>query len=613
MKGFLVVALCFGFAYAALLPLAGFYNGKPLRRFMDTIYGANTVNCAADVVQHNFTQIVDHFSDSDNRTWNQRLLVNDVYFNYTTDSPVIFIQIGGEDTASIVWTCWTNLTYISLAVQHGALVLQLEHRFFGYSYPLWTEDGLADMSTEALKLLTSQQALADLANFIMSFNEQHKLVNPRWVVFGGSYPGSLCAWFRAQYPNLSVGGICSSAPLWAKVDFYEYAQVMEYAIEDYSPVCKEGIKKGFAIAEEYIYTDEGRQALNTIFNIDPPLEPNNSTNYELDVHNFMATLFSSFQGIIQYTFDGRNNDTINGYGLTGLCENVLGDLNITANGTVEFNFNGTINSTDHVYLQLIADVVFWSLKVESGDPDRILENNYTDSLSYLTRTTYNVNNDYDRDVSAGRGWMWLSCGMALGWLQTTEGGEGMFGTAVPLNYYLKMCYDIFGNPINTTYITTKVAESVDYFKNPWNYTATNVVLPNGAYDPWSALGSYVTNNASHQISVLIPAAAHCSDMYPSRDGEPKALNATRTLIAREVAYYLTQTPQSSTSQTPLYSTSQAPVAPTAQMSVTPTAATSASPTQTPLIETTTPNSGNTHSLLLVTFAFVISPIVTFLL
>ena len=110
---------------------------------------------------------------------------------------------------------------MKLAQKYNALVIQLEHRFFGVSYPVFTADGFGDMSTDTLSLLTSQQALADLANFIQNFEYNGtSLSDAKWVAVGGSYPGSLCAWFRAQYPDLTVGGICSSAPLWAKVDFY---------------------------------------------------------------------------------------------------------------------------------------------------------------------------------------------------------------------------------------------------------------------------------------------------------------------------------------------------------------------------------------------------------
>lgn len=130
-------------------------------------------------------------------------------------------MIGGEGTALQKWVCQTNYTYMQMAAKYGALLIQLEHRFFGYSYPKKTKAGLGDMSTEALALLDSRQALEDLANFIKTFNYNNiTWTNPRWVVFGGSYPGSLCAWFRAKYPDLSIGGVCSSAPLWPKVDFY---------------------------------------------------------------------------------------------------------------------------------------------------------------------------------------------------------------------------------------------------------------------------------------------------------------------------------------------------------------------------------------------------------
>ena len=147
--------------------------------------------------------------------------MNDLHFNPNGSAPVIFINIGGEGTINPKWVCWTNYTYMTMVIEYQALAIQLEHRFFGVSYPKFTADGFGDMSTDTLSLLTSKQALADLANFIQNFQYNGtSFPDAKWVAVGGSYPGSLCAWFRAQYPDLTVGGICSSAPLWAKVDFY---------------------------------------------------------------------------------------------------------------------------------------------------------------------------------------------------------------------------------------------------------------------------------------------------------------------------------------------------------------------------------------------------------
>lgn len=71
-----------------------------------------------------------------------------------------------------------------------------------------------------MQYLSSQQALADLANFISTMNAKLKLNKEvRWIVFGGSYPGSLAAWMRLQYPHLVHGAISSSGPLLAKIDF----------------------------------------------------------------------------------------------------------------------------------------------------------------------------------------------------------------------------------------------------------------------------------------------------------------------------------------------------------------------------------------------------------
>src|SRR5882757_6645952 len=78
------------------------------------------------------------------------------------------------------------------------------------------------MSVENLKYLTSEQALADAANFISQIKEP----NQKLIVFGGSYAGSLSAWLRLKYPHLVNGAIASSAPVQAVIDFKEYLEVV---------------------------------------------------------------------------------------------------------------------------------------------------------------------------------------------------------------------------------------------------------------------------------------------------------------------------------------------------------------------------------------------------
>lgn len=68
--------------------------------------------------------------------------------------------------------------------------------------------------------LTSEQALADLAFFISSFNKNLSLSDStKWIAMGGSYPGSLAAWMRLKYPHLVHGAVSTSGPLLAVLDF----------------------------------------------------------------------------------------------------------------------------------------------------------------------------------------------------------------------------------------------------------------------------------------------------------------------------------------------------------------------------------------------------------
>lgn len=77
--------------------------------------------------------------------------------------------------------------------------------------------------------MNSEQALADLAYFILKMKQKYNLTeNSRWIAFGGSYPGSLAAWMREKYPHLIHGSVSSSGPLLAKIDFVGKANIFDY-------------------------------------------------------------------------------------------------------------------------------------------------------------------------------------------------------------------------------------------------------------------------------------------------------------------------------------------------------------------------------------------------
>lgn len=121
-------------------------------------------------------------------------------------------MIGGEGEATAKWM--VEGAWIDYAQRFGALCFQLEHRYYGKSMPT------VDLSTKNLQYLSSQQALADLATFIQAMNDKYNLgTSTKWIVFGGSYPGSLAAWMRMKYPHLVHGAMSASGPLLAQADF----------------------------------------------------------------------------------------------------------------------------------------------------------------------------------------------------------------------------------------------------------------------------------------------------------------------------------------------------------------------------------------------------------
>ncbi len=72
----------------------------------------------------------------------------------------MFVFIEGEGTANPNWLTSGNM--FQNVKLFNAMAVQLEHRYFGASQPT------PDVSTANLVYLRSEQALADLANFIVA-------------------------------------------------------------------------------------------------------------------------------------------------------------------------------------------------------------------------------------------------------------------------------------------------------------------------------------------------------------------------------------------------------------------------------------------------------------
>ena len=143
-------------------------------------------------IHHNLNQNVHnhiHPHELNDETYQQRYWMNDQFWD--KENGPVFVYICGE------WTCTppdTSMYPFMVGAAHNALLVTIEHRYYGASQPF------PDWSTENLKFLSSEQALADLAYFIDEMNEGflttigHK---PDWITVGGSYPGALSAWFKS--------------------------------------------------------------------------------------------------------------------------------------------------------------------------------------------------------------------------------------------------------------------------------------------------------------------------------------------------------------------------------------------------------------------------------
>jgi len=477
--------------------------------------GNREAKAKSHITYNSITQDLDHFDSSVNDTWTQYYYANDKYYS---DGGPNFLMIGGEGPID-TWDVSSSLAMGQWGKQYNAMLYSVEHRFYGDSQPF------DDLSTEHLYYLTSQQALADAAVFINQINTDRNLTNPVWVVFGGSYPGNLAAWFRLKYPQLMVGSIASSAPVQAKTDFYEYLLVVENSTRAFgTDGCADNIQAFSTWLQNATTTKDGRASAAKGFQFCGDWGAD--WVLEKDLEMLLSVTIDSMAGNVQYDDDAHTK-------LANACAQFSssGSSSATDSGSDYFNaaevsssYTTTIGKILQVHKEMTPDSSSSSASGSGDAGSQCADYSYADYVDYMK----NLGPADDPDEAAMRGWVWQTCN-EFGFFQSTDRGYNIFESAQPVNFYVDFCADVYGPQFTRDTIDANVRATNAYYGGAYAYNGTNVVFANGSEDLWHALSVYNPINVN-VTSVLIDGTSHCYDMYADMDSDTDALTAGRAQI-----------------------------------------------------------------------------------
>ncbi|ETV96398.1 hypothetical protein H310_10551 [Aphanomyces invadans] len=451
---------------------------------------------ASSVTEHNYTKaVVDHFAPvSATKYWNQRYFINDEF--WAGERFPVFLYIGGE--GPLTATALSKRNYIhELAQQHRALLVGVEHRFYGTSYPT------PNMTTDNLRYLSSQQALFDLARIHAYLTDVYGLQRSAWVAFGGSYPGALAAWFKLKYPHLVRGSVASSAPLVAKENFEEYMEVVGSGLRYFGGGdCYRAVENAITSFHALV-TDSSDASKATLERRFKPCTPRRN---EFDDSVLESSVMSLFQDVAQY------NDEKGGLTLTDVCR-------IFTNQTAD---------------SLTQLETFVGLQ----NPKSCLDSSFQGSANGTVEVLRDVR--FNGHTSA-RQWFYQTCN-EFGYFQTTTSARSPFvalKTQTLQNVGLEVCKRVFG--IETS---PDIARTNNYY-GALGIDVDNVVFPSGTIDPWHVLAVDNTTKLATTSSraIFIQGTAHCADMLARNATKDSGhLVWARQQIAAAVASFVGGTP-----------------------------------------------------------------------
>ncbi|XP_060576858.1 lysosomal Pro-X carboxypeptidase-like [Ruditapes philippinarum] len=418
-----------------------------------------------------FVQKVDHFGFENDDTYKQRYLIADQYWN--KNGGPIFFYTGNE--GDIAWFCNNTGFMWDIAGEFNALLVFAEHRYYGESIPYGPD---AYKSPKHMNYLTSEQALADFVVLIKNLKQtipgaQNSLV----VAFGGSYGGMLSAWLRIKYPNVVVGALAASAPIWQFTGLTPceaFNKVIANVFTSVNRECFENIQKSWEIISTVAQTGEGRDFISTTFKLCKPLA------HSSDVDNFKAWLTNAWTDLsmVNYPYPANFLEPLPAWPVKAVCSK----LTLPVEGK-----------------QLLSDL---------SEAVKIYFN-YSGQASCLN-TTQQATSDL-----GDLGWDYQSCTEMVMPI-CADGKQDMFEPS-PWNFtqFSEQCHKRWKTYPRENWIVSEYwGKSLE--------TASNIIFSNGALDPWSS-GGVTTSPSSSIVPLLIESGAHHLDLRAANPLDPPSV------------------------------------------------------------------------------------------
>lgn len=415
-----------------------------------------------------FSQQVDH--NNKGKTFNQR------YYELTThvkgEPKSVILFIGGESD-HFGPRGETDFT-AELAEEFNSIVLVLEHRFFGESFPT------DDLSADNLKLLTVEQAVDDLQYFKVEYAKANKLsADCKWILIGGSYPGLLSAYTRAKYPTHFAAALASSGVVYASNSYSDFDRQIAISM---GQQCASVARRVRLHVDELLKDDASADWLLKQFNCS-----------KLEKRNFPLVLGEIFSLAPQY----------------GQRAKVCGPLEDTL-----------VTGAD----PLMALAKFSREVFEPDYADGSIETTYSDAALKNTAAP-----------NGPRAWLWMTCNELAYW-QVHSGRLSLRSHSVDEDFFLNQCRNVFDNQMEKPDTDAfnekwhKLLADTDkvYYttgsQDPWTPVCfTEEDVPNAGA-------------VAHVISG--PEVGHCTDLHAPKATDPADLVRTRAHIKQMLARWI---------------------------------------------------------------------------